>query len=70
MFSKFPKRPFRRFTVRLSLWYAAIFTLSAAVLFSLLYVLLAAALERNDHEMIETRLRAYAAVYDLSLIHI
>jgi len=64
MFSKFPKRPFRRFTVRLSLWYAAIFTLSAAVLFSLLYVLLAAALERNDHEMIESRLRAYAAVYD------
>ena len=64
MFLKLPRRLFRSFTVRLSLWYAAIFTLSAVVLFSLLYVLLAAALEHNDHEMIETRLRAYAAVYD------
>jgi len=64
MFSKRPKGLFQSFTVRLSLWYAAIFTLSAGVLFSLLYVLLAAALDRNDREIIETRLRAYAAVYD------
>jgi|SRR5665213_1474805 len=64
MFLKRHKGLFRSFTVRLSLWYAAIFTLSAGVLFILLYVLLAAALERNDREIIETRLRADAAVYD------
>jgi signal transduction histidine kinase len=64
MFSKLPSRLFRSFTVRLSLWYVVTFTLSAGVLFSLLYVLLAAALEHNDHEIIGTRLRAYAAVYD------
>jgi signal transduction histidine kinase len=54
----------RKFTVRLSLWYAMLFTLSAGVLFGLLYFLLASALERKDHEVIETRLRACAAVYD------
>jgi len=52
------------FTFRLSLWYAAIFTLSAAVLFGLLYLLLASALENKDHELIETRLKACAAIYD------
>jgi len=51
------------FTVRLSLWYALIFTLSAGVLFVLLYYLLAAALERKDHEVIEARLKACAAIY-------
>src|SRR5271156_2147980 len=54
----------RSFTVRLSLWYALIFTLSAGVLFVLLYYLLAAALERKDHEVIETRLKACAAIYE------
>jgi len=64
MFSNLRERLLRRFTVRLSLWYAAIFTVSAAVLFGLLYLLLASALERKDHEVIETRLKACAAVYD------
>jgi signal transduction histidine kinase len=48
----------------LSLWYALIFTLSAGVLFAFTYYLLAAALERKDHELIETRLRACAAIYE------
>jgi signal transduction histidine kinase len=48
----------------LSLGYALIFTLSAGILFVLLYVLLASALQRKDHEVIETRLRACAAVYE------
>jgi signal transduction histidine kinase len=52
------------FTVRLSLWYAVMFTLSAGILFGLLYLLLVAALQRQDHEAIETRLKACAAVYD------
>jgi len=54
----------RSFTVRLSLWYALIFTLSAGVLFVLMYFLLGAALERKDHELIETRLKACAAIYE------
>ena len=54
----------RSFTVRLSLWYALIFTASAGVLFGLLYLLLGAALERKDHEVIETRLKACAAIYE------
>jgi signal transduction histidine kinase len=52
------------FSVRLSLGYALIFTLSAGILFVLLYVLLASALQRKDHEVIETRLRACAAIYE------
>jgi signal transduction histidine kinase len=54
----------RSFSVRLSLGYALIFTLSAGVLFVLLYLLLASALQRKDHEVIETRLRACAAIYE------
>jgi signal transduction histidine kinase len=48
----------------LSLGYALIFVLSAGVLFALLYVLLASALQRKDREVIETRLRACAAIYE------
>jgi signal transduction histidine kinase len=54
----------RSFSVRLSLGYALIFTLSAGILFVLLYVLLASALQRKDHEVIEARLRACAAIYE------
>ena len=64
MFLKLRDRAMHSFTFRLSLWYAAIFTLSAAVLFGVLYLLLASALERKDHELIETRLKACAAIYD------
>ena len=41
-----------------------IFTTSAGILFWFLYLLLGAALVRKDHEVIETRLRACAAVYE------
>jgi signal transduction histidine kinase len=64
MFSKVGSGALRSFTVRLNLWYALIFTVSAGVLFVFLYYLLAAALERKDHEVIETRLKACAAIYD------
>ena len=55
---------FSNFTLRLSLWYALIFTVSAGVLFWLLYLLLSTALERKDHEVIETRLKACAEIYE------
>jgi signal transduction histidine kinase len=64
MFSKLRSNPLRYFEVRLSLWNALIFTVSAGILFGLLYLLLSAALVRKDHEVIETRLRACAAVYE------
>jgi signal transduction histidine kinase len=64
MSSRLRSGALRSFTVRLSLWYALIFTLSAGILFGLLYYLLAAALERKDHEVIETRLKSCAAVYE------
>jgi signal transduction histidine kinase len=51
-------------TLRLSLWYALLFTASAGILFALSYFLLGAALQRKDHEVIETRLRACAAIYE------
>ncbi len=54
----------RSVTLRLSLWYALLFTASAGVLFGLSYFLLGAALERKDHEVIETRLRACATIYE------
>ena len=64
MFSKFRNDLLGSFTVRLSLWYALMFTVSAGVLFWLLYLLLSAALVRKDHEVIEVRLRACAAIYE------
>src|SRR5437588_5605455 len=62
-----PSSPFERLTrslaFRLSAWYAAIFSFSAAILFVSLYLLVASATERKDREVIEARLREYAAVY-------
>ena len=54
----------RSVTWRLSLWYASSFTVGAGILFGLSYLLLGAALERKDHEVIETRLKACAAIYE------
>ena len=52
------------FSVELSLGYAALFTLGAAILFGLLYMLLANALEHKDREVIEAKLKECSAVYD------
>ncbi len=59
-----PRRLWHSFTFRLSLGYAVLFTLSAAILFGALYLLLAATLERKDREVIEARLKECAAVYN------
>ena len=49
---------------RLSLRYAAIFTGSALLLFVLIYYLLGAAINQKDHDLVESRLREYQAVYE------
>src|SRR5439155_633869 len=56
----------RNIGVRLGLWYAFIFTLSSVALFALAYYLLAAVIGTKDREVLEARLREYAAVYDNS----
>jgi signal transduction histidine kinase len=55
-----------RFSLRLNLWYASIFILSAALLFWAAYFLLGTALQRKDREVIESRLKEYAAIYQSS----
>ena len=57
------KRFLGSFPVRLSLWYAGAFTLSATVLCALLYLLLASFYERSEREVISARLKECAAVY-------
>ncbi|MDB6133841.1 MAG: hypothetical protein JWM59_2084 [Verrucomicrobiales bacterium] len=64
MSSNLFKRLARSFTVRLSLASAGLFTVSAAVLFGLVYLLLAGTLEHKDREIIEARLNECAAVYE------
>jgi len=54
----------RTISFRLNLWHAGIFLFSAAVLFTLIYFLLGAAIDRKDRDVIEARLREYHAVYE------
>jgi signal transduction histidine kinase len=53
----------RNIGVRLGLWYATIFTIGCIGLLALAYYLLAAALGNKDREVLEARLREFAAVY-------
>lgn len=64
MSSKPLKSLLHSFTLRLSLAAAALFTLSAAVLFGLLYLLLTTTVEHKDREIIEARLNECGAVYE------
>ena len=61
-------KPLRDFTrtisFRLNAWHAAIFLVSAALLFTLIYFLLGAAIDRKDRDVIQARLREYLAVYE------
>ena len=50
------------FPLRLSLWYAGTFTLSAALLFALLYVLVGSFFERSEREVISARLKECSLV--------
>jgi signal transduction histidine kinase len=54
----------RTLGLRLSLGYAAIFTVSALLLFALIYYLLGAAINQKDRDLVESRLREYRAVYE------
>ncbi len=56
-------RLWRNIAVRLSLWYALIFALSAAALLGLVYYLVGREFERKDQEVILARLKEYATVY-------
>jgi signal transduction histidine kinase len=49
--------------VRLSLWYAFVFSLSSGALFTIAYYLLSAAVGSKDREVLEARWKEAAAVY-------
>jgi hypothetical protein len=57
-------RLWQSFAVRLSLWFAATFTVSAIILFALLYILLTSFFEQSEREIIQARLKECAAVYE------
>lgn len=54
----------RNVGVRLGLWYAFIFGCSTVALLGIAYYLLAGAIGSKDRELVQARLREYAAVYD------
>lgn len=57
------KRLGRTIGFRLNLWYASIFMASTVALFVFLYFLFSSAIERKEREVIEARLKEYAAIY-------
>ena len=63
MFWKLLKDFSRTISFRLNVWHAVIFLISGALVFTLIYFLLSAAIDRKDREVIEARLREYVAVY-------
>jgi signal transduction histidine kinase len=54
----------RNVGLRLSLWYALIFTLSSVALFALTYFLLADAIQEREREVLDGRLKEAARLYD------
>src|SRR5437879_423649 len=63
MFSALLDQLRRNIGLRLSLWFALIFALSAAALLALVYYLVEQEFERKDQEVILARLKEYATVY-------
>src|SRR6476660_7614555 len=63
MFSGLLKPLRQNVGLRLSLWYALIFSASGLALLTLAYYLLAAAVNRKDQEILEARLKEVATVY-------
>jgi len=51
--------------LRLSVWYAAIFTISTVALVAVTYALLASSLAQRDHDIIRATLREYASRYEI-----
>ena len=58
------ERVWQSFAFRLSLWFAGAFTVSAAILFALLYFLLTSFFEQSEREIIRARLKECVAVYE------
>lgn len=59
-----PKRRFwRTLSFRLNLWYASIFIVSVTGVFALLYYAMGYAIERKDREVLQSRAREFANVY-------
>ncbi len=56
----------RNIAVRLSLWYAALFTICNLTLFAFAYYLVAAAVGSKDREVLNARLKEAAVVYQAS----
>ena len=54
----------RSFGLRLNLWYALVFTSCSAGLFLVLYYTLVGAVNRKESEVIEARVKEYAAIYE------
>ncbi len=52
--------------LRLSVWFATLFTIGFTAIFALLYWLLAQSLEASEYEALQLRLRQYASIYELS----
>ena len=60
------RRFLRSFSFRLNLYYAVFFVLSAGVLFTGVYWLLSASIERRDREVLQARLTEFATIYNNS----
>ena len=63
MSSSLLERLRRNVGLRLSLWYAGLFGICSAALFGLAYYLFATAVQGKDAEIVEARLKEYAAIY-------
>jgi signal transduction histidine kinase len=55
----------RTLGLRLSVWYATVFTVSTIALVVLTYALIASSLAQRDHDIIRATLREYASRYEL-----
>jgi signal transduction histidine kinase len=55
----------RALGLRLSMWYAAVFTFSTIGLVAITYALIASSLAQRDHDIIRATLREYASRYEL-----
>jgi signal transduction histidine kinase len=54
----------RAFGLRIGLWYAALFVAGSIAVVVLTYLLTAASLEQRDRQVIQSKLGAYAAIYE------
>jgi len=63
MFSEYLNRTRKSLSFRLTLWYSAIFILSALFLFLIIYLYLASSMKKNDREIILLELKEVLAVY-------